>query len=483
MSIAPTTKQSQIVADTPTDWSQTVTFAQFDPAQGSLLGIDVGLTADITGNVAIESLEAAPSTVSVALPGSVIAVGLNQLLAGVTLMPTASASLAAYDGSTDFAGTSGTDLAGLVNTGSVETVFQAGTGTVAMTLSAHVALHVDGPANMLIDSHASAGATATLQYVAGATVGSTSAGLISEVGGTFNGGFPFNFSDAITTAPQTFDFADRTTGWQDSLAVQRFDPSLGTLLAVDIDLSGDLAAGVSLENRDTAAANVSTGQTATFALGLPGTIETTAASFSDSALLGAADGVADFAGTGGRIDQGTTQVATFSQISDAAGLAAFTGTGSLAVPITTTGTATLDGPANLLAKLAAAAGATVSVRYVYAAPPPVAFSLATAATTISGPMTITGGQTLTTTDLLISDALTVSGAGSKVDNTGSFVVGAGAFGSLLVVAGGLVQTSAGTAAIAGGAGADGANATVSGKGSSWQVVSTLDVGDGAAGSL
>ncbi len=34
MNIGATSKQQQLVADTQTNWSQTITFTQFDPVQG-----------------------------------------------------------------------------------------------------------------------------------------------------------------------------------------------------------------------------------------------------------------------------------------------------------------------------------------------------------------------------------------------------------------------------------------------------------------
>jgi collagen type I/II/III/V/XI/XXIV/XXVII alpha len=499
MSTQTTPKQQQTVGDTTTDWSQTVTFGQFDPSLGTLQGIDVELTADVTGSVAIESMEAAPSTVTVSLPSTVsVNSPTNVLLASVALDPSASAALGAYDGSTDYAGASGTTLAGLLNTGTAETSWQAGTtdlgafigtGSVPLSVDASTQLHVDGPANLQLASQASAGASVSLQYDYTPSGGGSS-GSSSGVVDTFGNGPPamMTLLGAITTAPQVFTFADRTTGWQDSLAIKQFDTSLGTLESVNIVLSGDLLASVAAENGDATASNVATSQTATLSLDLPGTTEAVAATVSDSMLLVGYDGTQDFAGTSGRIDHGLTQTTTIgSQLTGPGGLAAFTGQGSVAVPIAASGTSSLDGPGNLLARLIAEAGATVTVSYSYLPTLPVTLA-GSGSETVTGPVAITNGGTWNTGGLAISDAsgggaVTVSGTGSTIDNVGDVTVGAGDFGWLLVTAGGLVQTSSGTDAIASGSGSDGSNVVVNGTGSTWQSPGPLLVGDGGAGSL
>ncbi|MEJ0016336.1 MAG: Hint domain-containing protein [Acetobacteraceae bacterium] len=103
-------------------------------------------------------------------------------------------------------------------------------------------------------------------------------------------------------------------------------------------------------------------------------------------------------------------------------------------------------------------------------------------------VTVSAGNTLTVTDLTISDAsdqgvLTVTGVGSTVVNTGSFVVGDGGFGELLILSAGHVQTTGGPASIADITGSDGANAQVIGAGSTWQIAGALEVGSAAPGSL
>ncbi len=374
--IETTIKQSQTIGDTSSNWQQTVTFGQFDPALGTLTAIDVGLTADVTGSVSIESLEAAPSTVTVSQRGFV-AVDSPTGIPLVTAAPVAgaSANLGAYDGNTDNAGASGDALA-LSNTATEQSQWSAGSidigdfvgsGSVALPVLANTSLHVIGPANLALASTASAGAVVDLQYdyLGAGPPGNPDAGSGGSVI-TSVGVFSVFFANSVTTAPQTITVADSTTGWNTSLAVDRFNPALGTLEAVNITLSGDLSTSVSTENEDATAFSVSVTQAATLALALPGETETTSGSNFNSLNLPGYDGTADFAGTSGTIVANQTQMAILSdQLTDQADLAALAGLGTLTVPLSATGASSLDGPGNLLAKLLAQAGATATVSYTY----------------------------------------------------------------------------------------------------------------------
>jgi collagen type I alpha len=372
-----TVLQQQTVGDTATDWSQTLAFRQFDPTLGTLQAVDVGLTVDLTGSVSIESLEAAPATISVLQTGNVsVASPTGSSLVAAAPEASASAGFAAYDGVTDYAGASGTTFAlatatiadATSSTGTMDLGPFLGAGTVALPVAATAALHVTGPANLQLLAHASVGAMVDLQYdysgSGGANQGGGSSGVILTNGSVGLG--LFGFANSVTTAAQTFSFADRATGWSDSVAADRFDPTLGTLEAVNVVLSGGLSTGDAAENEDTAAATVSVVQAATLNLALPGTTETTSASIATGMTLAGYDGAADFGGASGEIVQQQTQVpTTAASLIDPADLAAFAGSGTIAVPISTAGTSSLDGPGNLLTRLLAQAGGTVTVSYTY----------------------------------------------------------------------------------------------------------------------
>ncbi len=376
MSNPATVLQQQTIADTATDWSQTIPFNQFDPSQGTLQSIDVGLTADLTGSVSVESLEAAPSTVSISQLGNVSVTSPTGVqLADATSFASASANLGAYDGTTDYAGVSGT-VVPLSNAVTVETTFSTGstdlggfigTGSVLVSAAASTVLDVLGPANMQIQSQASAGATVDLEY----NYTAPSTGSSSGSGGSvFTSFYPPplepTVSNTVTTVPQTLIVADSTTGSSHQLIINQFNPTLGTLVGIDVTLSGDLSTGVSAENEDATPAVVSVTQIATETLALPDATETASAPIYTSVALGGYDGTADFAGSSGTIVQSQTLMPTMADtLTDASDLAAFTGTGTVAATISSTGTAGLEGPGNLLALLTAQAGATVAVSYEY----------------------------------------------------------------------------------------------------------------------
>ena len=373
-----TIAQQQTITDQASDWSQTLPFAQFDPASGTLDGIGVSLSGDILGSVAIESLEAAPSNVTVSLDSTVsVTSPTGVLLAQVSPEASASASLGA-DGSTTLSLLSGTAVAqALFQPGSVDLGNFVGTGSVPLTAGATSRLDVTGPANMDIASQASAGATVTLQYDYTAP---QNGGSPSNAGVTMEGASAFGDVTAflqtagpqpVTTVPQIINFTEQTTGWTNSAAVLPFDPSLGTLQSVNITLTGDETASVAAENQDATAATLSTTQTATLSLDLPDgeTAVTTATTVSDTMSLGGYDGTADFAGTSGQTDPDLNQSALSSvTLTDPTDLALFSGSGTVALPLSAVGTATLDGPGNLLARLLAQAGAVVSVSYTYLPP-------------------------------------------------------------------------------------------------------------------
>src|SRR5690349_1971788 len=137
MSTSKTPLQQQAIADSQPDWSQTVTFTQFDPALGTLLGIDLGVTAAVAGKIAVESLEATASTITASLHGNVGVLGLP-----ITAEGSLVAGLSGFDGTADNAGTSGTMLdetwsadtssTGLL-AGTAELAAYVGTGTVDLT--------------------------------------------------------------------------------------------------------------------------------------------------------------------------------------------------------------------------------------------------------------------------------------------------------------------------------------------------------------
>jgi hypothetical protein len=356
-----TTQQIESINDTPTDWLLPLGFQQFDPSLGTLQGIDVGLTADVAGSVSITSLEAAPSTATASFTS-------DDAVSSPTGVALASVETTASDGWTNLAANGATTTLALAATGTSDTDWPqgsidlgafTGTGQVPLTVSNTTRLDVSGPANMDVSSQASAGATVSLQYTYQPANGSGSGS-----GGDFSGvwmmagmqAFTFEpiYQASVTTTPQTFSFADSTTGWTNSVPIAQFNPALGTLEAVNLTLSGDILASVTAQNLDAASTDIDTTQTATVSLGSDLTV---APSVDDSMWLAAGQS---------QYDQNLTQADSNNvSLYDPSDLAAFSGQGTMTLPISATGTSTLDGPGNMTAELLAQAGATVTVSYTY----------------------------------------------------------------------------------------------------------------------
>ena len=232
MGTSTTVLQQQTIVPTASNWSQTVTFAPFDPSLGTLVDVQVGISAAVTGSVSLENLGATAGTDNVSLAGSVSVFDPSgAFITGVNPDTTGSATLAAYDGTDDYLGNSGTTLAGLSGTQSALELYQPGTSELALfsgsnpvplTVDASVLFDEFGLANLQALSQASAGAVITLQYdyiPASPTYpgGDTSGGSVTTLALDNLGWIQIRSLNSVTTTPQTFTVADKTTGWTDDL--------------------------------------------------------------------------------------------------------------------------------------------------------------------------------------------------------------------------------------------------------------------------
>jgi RTX calcium-binding nonapeptide repeat (4 copies) len=370
--------QSQTIADWPAGWSVTLGFNQFNPALGALQSVALSTNIDLSGYVEVESLEAAPSSIGVSQSGNVSATaGSPGFLSNYAAADASgSASLSAYDGMTNFSGSSGIVLP-LSATGSASGVTSAGvdlsqaigTGMLPVSVNGDASVHFYGPANLDLVSHAVVGASVGLQQTftppSGGGGGYTAgAGLYGSMWWGGGGSGSYSFTNWVTTAPQTFTFADATSGWTSSLAAQQFNPSLGTLEAVNITVDADISNWAGAENLEPTAENVQTTQTVTVTLGGAANISASPTVEANQYLAGY-DGVLDLAGSSGFGGAYASTSETDQTLEGAASLAAFTGNGTITLPVSTVGTSTIDGPADLEAVLRAWAGATITVSYSY----------------------------------------------------------------------------------------------------------------------
>ena len=379
-----TVLQQQTIAETPSNWSQTVTFAPFDPSLGTLNDVQIGVTAEVNGTVSLEDLGPTSGTDYVSLPGTVSVFGPDDTpITSVTATASGSASLGAFDGADNYLGNSGTTLAGLSGTQSFLDLYQgttsqmalfSGSNPVPLTVDASVLFDEMGASNLQTLSHASAGAVVTLQYdytppvrvgVSDGFYGSDTTFMVNSGGVGVFGLLP---PITLTTAPQTITVADAPTGWSNEPSFARFDSSLGTLDSVNITLTGNETASVAAENLGTTSASLGVTEAATLSLATPDptTYVGAAANVTDGMSLAGYDGSEDFAGTSGRTDPGLTATAQSStELTSTEDLAAFTGDGNITLPLYAFGASSVSGPADLLTQLADQAGATISITYTY----------------------------------------------------------------------------------------------------------------------
>lgn len=169
---AATVTVSDSVTLQPTNWSETLSVAQFDASLGTLNSVTVTLTGGVEGTASAESLDAAPATVTLNLSAEIEAstTALGNLATVLPLVST-SVDLSAADGTFDFGGTSGTQT-GQVSAEDVDSsVFNGadlasfiGTGTVSLLVEATGASTATGAGNLITQFATSALATIDVEY-------------------------------------------------------------------------------------------------------------------------------------------------------------------------------------------------------------------------------------------------------------------------------------------------------------------------------
>jgi hypothetical protein len=373
MSGTSTVLQAQTIAPTDGAWTQTVTFAPFDTALGTLVGVGIVTTADVTGSVGVENLSPTAGTADVTQSGTInLYDASGDWLSNAVASVTTGVTLSAFDGAVDWTGASGAYRPNTSGSNAV-TAYELpasflGTSPVTLTVKGSTGVSESGPGNLEAFSYAGAGAVVSLQYVYIPT--GSDAGSVGVVLGIAVDPFSLQITGSETTTPQTFVVPNATTGWTQALAVTRFNPALGTLEDVDITVSGSANEVFKLENLSPAAATVTASETTNFAISIPGSESGTI--FSANATTGnvplsAFDGTADFGGTSGTIETGPVATVNGTLLLVSSGdLALFTGTGTADLQIAASGTSDVSGPGDLFSQLLNSGGATVTVSYVYA---------------------------------------------------------------------------------------------------------------------
>ena len=283
MTTEPAILQTQTVADSAPGWSVPLSFNQFDPSLGTLSDIDVGIVGDVTGTAAIQNLGATAASLQIDLPATIdVAAADGTWLASVSPEASTTLNLEAYDGTTDFTGTSGTVVPGFSSVATAAADYipspgtgaaVVGTGSIDLTASSQVSsrLHADG--NLLSLTRGDAGATVSVQYnyqaPASGSDGSGDSGSDWYSGITGMTGVPAEPGTIRTTTPQTLAVSDRTTDWNTIVTANQFNPALGELLSVNLTITGDINAGLAAENLGSASASIGLTETADITLILP----------------------------------------------------------------------------------------------------------------------------------------------------------------------------------------------------------------------
>jgi hypothetical protein len=377
---AVTLGQSQSLPEAPGGTTAGLTFDKFDPALGALTDVGVSLTATVDGSVSYESREAAPSSFFAAFTGNIAILRPdNTPLVVVATVTSTHSALGAYDGGADFGGASGGQASGLTSSASWTTPSHSlpasdaalftGPGPITLPVTIGTQAHVAGAANLTARLSAQAGATATLtyDYVPGGTGsgngGDSSAVFTSTIIQAMPMILPYGLS-LETTATQTRTLARVTTGSTRELAFGKFDPDLGQLVSVKLNLASDVAGHQGIENLGGTDAAISTSQLVKLILSLAGNpLADTQTSFAHGASLSGFDGGEDFAGSSGvAYDDigGHSSDFTIQTLLDQ-----FTGDDDVNLDLATTGTSDVYGPGDMILDLAAEAGATVRLSYTY----------------------------------------------------------------------------------------------------------------------
>ena len=198
----------------------------------------------------------------------------------------------------------------------------------------------------------------------------------------------FNFTEPSSPAwwsggPRVFT----ATNWSQNLALQKFDPALGTLNSVSITYRGSIYSRAQVESLDEEAVTVTESWSGTMGFTFPGGArQTSGLSYSLSQNFSAYDGTTDFGGTSGAslspffIESNSGNPITQTESTN---LGSYIGTDTFSVPVDASGRARFAGAGNLVSSVNTYGWAGVTVTYDYT-PPAIDLTIAKAVTS-SGP--------------------------------------------------------------------------------------------------
>ncbi len=166
------------------------------------------------------------------------------------------------------------------------------------------------------------------------------------------------------------NFAPQLTDWQySSLAINQFDPALGTLNSVNVTLEGNIFGDIKLENTGSLPATIAGSLKANIDL-LTGSILITQVLPLSTHVFNAAtfDGVIDFGGSSGVTFSDLTASDSKNVYVPVANWAPFIGLGSVPFTLGALGTSGATGGGNAISQFITLADAEVTVAYDYSSP-------------------------------------------------------------------------------------------------------------------
>ena len=180
------------VSLSPTNWNTSLTFPKFDQDCDCLQSICFQLDGHVEGMAKFESMDAAPTTVTMNLQ-STITLSRPDLSTLVVVIPLANTSdnVTAFDGTIDFGGTSGKTYSGLSGNATDskcsstegDRALFCGTGNISLPIQAIGTSNGSGAGNLILQfaTSASAGVTVTYTYDCGTPTKDTTWGRIKSL--------------------------------------------------------------------------------------------------------------------------------------------------------------------------------------------------------------------------------------------------------------------------------------------------------------
>lgn len=164
------------------------------------------------------------------------------------------------------------------------------------------------------------------------------------------------------------------TDWSSFLDLQQFNPMMGLLQSVTVELSSDWVGALGAENLDGKAKTITLGLTSTVTLLVPSAAGSTGLVVEHAVVrsfaAARADGIEDFAGASGFLDGAVLGNASVSSSFNSADmLQMFTGTGAVRTAVTAFGASTRSATGAFATDFSNTTSARASVTYTYAAAP------------------------------------------------------------------------------------------------------------------